>query len=895
MEVEVTGTPVPDVYWSKDDRPLLETNNISIKIDTNQRHRMVIAKVSQLDAGRYSIKAINRAGEAISTAELFVSAALQPSASESEQQSSPSLSRKHPPLKVDVTVRPSLQPEPAPELLFAPKSSETPASSSSSGRIDFAEKTRLLEEASKVISPTEVPGGIRLLPMPSVEEPIKVSTVKQKIVVDVMMDKGRRPSVELSKFERFPELEPFPFKADEPRVEQKKSAAPPIRKPNKFVKGDSRESDYESDLESTRILPRWAPPGSDTEDAGYKKVQPKLLASESERSSRAVSKEPTPPSQFDIPPEMEGPPRPVVLTEATVAALIESRMESTAVSSVVGSRPIVPSVAISPANPSPKPSPRALAMEKQWVPVKKTVEPTLEVRSGSSTPVRAKPSLKALEMEKQWSHRFAVSTSSGSKIWPPPGVIDPPRPSSTPIWAGQSISSASSTDYVTTSREETTTQQKSILKTNRIQQQQEQRRVVIKTTQESAPTPPPTPDVVQQQEPLILEPFPFKPSEEELTQSTIKTEISPLRKPGKFVAGGFTRESDYESDLESSRIAPRWAPPDSDHDEPTYRKVQPPPPTPIELRKQPEFVTDKIPSPPSKYDPNPPQFDGPPRPAFHPLDLSDQLPIPVPATPPQRKPSITGVETTRRMQMEESTQFSKRFVTVESTTKYVQLSAQQPQAPPPVPQQVLEPFPFVPDPIPATGGGTRRQSASSNPLASFRPSKFIPGTTESDYESDYDGSRIRPRWTPAGSETDEPRYRRVQVPGASPGGTLKRRDTSGARTPTPPTVFDQQPPQFDGPPRPVISPTDAIKIKSALQMSSSQLSSAAVIVKPKAIRPTPAPSSYINQNRPRQSSASAAVYPAAVSLEEEQRPTYGYAAAPVTASVARKLTPFIAV
>lgn len=154
MEVEVTGTPSPEVSWCRDDRPLCpssgDDNRISIKAE-GTRHSVVIAKVTQLDAGRYTVRATNRAGEAISTAELFV-----------EQLPDQQTIRKHPPLKVDVTAAAAvLQPEPPPEVLFAPKS-ETPkinnGSASGSVRIDFAEKTRLLEEASKIVSPTEVPG-----------------------------------------------------------------------------------------------------------------------------------------------------------------------------------------------------------------------------------------------------------------------------------------------------------------------------------------------------------------------------------------------------------------------------------------------------------------------------------------------------------------------------------------------------------------------------------------------------------------------------------------------------------------------------------------------------------------------------------------------------------------
>ena len=74
-----------------------------------------------------------------------------------------------------------LQPEPPPEVLYAPKTPEviaspvkTPVGSSSSvairrKSIDVAGKARMLEEASRMMSPTEIPGGIRLLPLPTPE------------------------------------------------------------------------------------------------------------------------------------------------------------------------------------------------------------------------------------------------------------------------------------------------------------------------------------------------------------------------------------------------------------------------------------------------------------------------------------------------------------------------------------------------------------------------------------------------------------------------------------------------------------------------------------------------------------------------------------------------------
>jgi len=73
----------------------------------------------------------------------------------------------------------------------------------------------------------------------------------------------------------------------------------------------------------------------------------------------------------------------------------------------------------------------------------------------------------------------------------------------------------------------------------------------------------------------------------EQTSRVIKfgdTDITPIQKqhsryrvptPKRFVQGQF-RESDYESDVDSSRIRPRWTPVDSDTEEPYYRKVQAP-------------------------------------------------------------------------------------------------------------------------------------------------------------------------------------------------------------------------------------------------------------------------------------------------------------------------------
>lgn len=68
-------------------------------------------------------------------------------------------------------------------------------------------------------------------------------------------------------------LEPFPYAptngdtSPRPRV-----SLPPT--PTKFVKGDFRESDYESEVDSARIRPLWTPNPLDSDEPQYRRVAP---------------------------------------------------------------------------------------------------------------------------------------------------------------------------------------------------------------------------------------------------------------------------------------------------------------------------------------------------------------------------------------------------------------------------------------------------------------------------------------------------------------------------------------------------------------------------------------------------------------------------------------------
>lgn len=118
-------------------------------------------------------------------------------------------------------------------------------------------------------------------------------------------------------------------------------------------------------------------------------------------------------------------------------------------------------------------------------------------------------------------------------------------------------------------------------------------------------------------------------------------------------------------------------------------------------------------------------------------------------------------ETTQRMHMDESEQFSHRRVMMETTTKVVHYGQQQEIT-------ALEPFPYKADsPQPQQ----ERQHVQAPPT----PSKFIKGEfRESDYESD--SIKIKPKWKPNDESHDDPHYRKVtpNLDSSSRQSTLER-------------------------------------------------------------------------------------------------------------------------
>ncbi|KAK7027933.1 hypothetical protein SK128_020283 [Halocaridina rubra] len=82
MEIDVTGTPPPEVLWMKDGIPLSPSEHINMRSE-GTRHLLVIQQVALSDSGRYSAVASNPAGRAESLADVRVTQPVMQPPSES--------------------------------------------------------------------------------------------------------------------------------------------------------------------------------------------------------------------------------------------------------------------------------------------------------------------------------------------------------------------------------------------------------------------------------------------------------------------------------------------------------------------------------------------------------------------------------------------------------------------------------------------------------------------------------------------------------------------------------------------------------------------------------------------------------------------------------------------
>ncbi|CAG9824336.1 unnamed protein product [Phaedon cochleariae] len=562
-------------------------------------------------------------------------------------------------------------------------------------------------------------------------------------------------------FQKFPDLEPFPFKPDTQKPRHTKVGPPPT--PSKFVKGKFTDSDYESDFESARIPTRWKPCMSDTEESSYRRVPaPRMTHIGRSRSQEC---EPLPPSQFDKPPRFEGPPRPEINFE-----------EFRGNKKVTEVKKMTKHVRDLKRTISPPVTPACIPQ------VKKPESPKVKhkiVQDGymadTDEPFRQQELITTEYSEDQRSDYKQFSKSSEQYVETQKISTHKPRVCKFPVRKFTSSVSSPKEELIATP-------------------------IITRHTSEQI--------IEQRDKHIKVEPFPFKADAEKPR----KPVCVPPPSPSKFVRGEF-RESEYESDYES-RIPSVWA-----SEEPTYRPVHPNL-TPTQQHTQ---YYGKTPTPPTEFD-NPPHLEGPPRPKFEPIEKfrHDVKPaskpfvhkpkaisaaskdsiiakpfVLQPGSPPEiryasgpkktqyYKSTVSApytnaiqTETSNVVHFDESTERCHRTMSVQQTHKVIKFGDQHKQ-------QVtkLEPFPYQPEPE-----RTRRSTSVPPPPT---PSKFQPGEfRESDYESEVESTKIKPKWTPGGTETGSLRYRKVRAPAASRSSSVP---APKERVVTP-LEFDTQPP-----------------------------------------------------------------------------------------------------
>ncbi|XP_068967253.1 titin isoform X4 [Bombus flavifrons] len=618
-----------------------------------------------------------------------------------------------------------LEPGPPPEIGYIP------APTVKEKKIEKIEKSL---EVSLEHQPAKIPpGGIRTFPpAPKKEEPPALPPKDVRMTPPPIPAKTQTP-VEI--------LEPFPFKPSPPST-IKTPKVPPPPTPTKFIKSSfTQESDYESDMDSL-MKAKWRPYESDSEEPRYRRVQPPVP--KQPIRPRSTEPEPLPPSKFEVPPATVGPPRPVITKEQQ-----EKVCKKTTTF---------------------KKQEKEMKQQQQKYQVVQP-PPQIELKPGSPPiyvqPATKSPTPKSPPGKKPESPKFKVKTFQQESGYM--ADTDEPFQQRSSIQSMQkSFGKHESSSSMTSHTESRTSYQESRSeyfesKSYDSRQQQQKKESFVSPAPSKQPTTQPA--SVQQRSSFVEKSYASSasPSRFSSTKETIYTTdqsqkkletakkiLPPSPSPSKFVKSEF-RESDYESDYDG-RIPPLWKPRGYESDDQTFRPVKPSlagpgkprePRTPLieeiskkELERKEERIATTTPTKQKTVllPGSPPEIAyAPPQPTYY--EARSGMPF----------HNAIGTETKKTVRMDESTENSRRIVTVEQTSRVIKFGDQKPSAD-------FRSFDTTPD--------QRHKSTFKVPT----PKKFVQGQfRESDYESDID-TRIKPKWAPADSDTEEPRYRKVQPP-----------------------------------------------------------------------------------------------------------------------------------
>lgn len=158
--------------------------------------------------------------------------------------------------------------------------------------------------------------------------------------------------------------------------------------------------------------------------------------------------------------------------------------------------------------------------------------------------------------------------------------------------------------------------------------------------------------------------------------------------------------------------------------------------------------------------------------------------------------SPMGTELKKTVRMDESTENSRRIVTVEQTSRVINFGRNRPTS-----------GDFTTYRPPPAEVNSQQQQHRHSFYHVPTPKKFVRGQfRESDYESDVEQARIRPKWTPAESDNEDPRYRRVCPPST---GTTPTRMMERHEAVVTPMEFDKGPLKIPTTATPVVAKVDA--------------------------------------------------------------------------------------
>ncbi|XP_066257895.1 uncharacterized protein [Euwallacea similis] len=509
LEGVLDGQPTPKITWSKDGRDLIESDRVKVRFEHN-RAWVEIKNCNVRDAGRYSCTASNEGGTAVSTADLVVKKTIFPPVFGRRLQAQVIKKNDRVIMEVEITGTPDptvtwfKDGVPVKDAL-----SETRIKSFGHSHTLTIDKADLKHNGRYMVKAVNAGGEAQSIADIAVYEPTPdtmVEVVKTVVFEDVKkhetLEFVATPIITSQTTQQYTEehqqqthLESFPYQPDPPR--QIRAKGPPPPSPSRFIKGEFRESDYESDYEG-RVPPIW---GQST-DKQYRPVRPVLTPTHHQQQA---GKTPTPPMEFERPPTIEGPPRPKFEPIEKITPVPKSivrkpkAMSAAPVNEIIVATPAVPvvrseTVYIQPGTPP----------EIGYAPGPKK---TQFYRTTTSAPYQ-----NAIQTETSNVMHFDESTDTCKRTM-------------------------------------------SVQQTHK----------VIKFG-----------DKYRKQEQISsLEPLPFTPEPERPRRVT---SVPPPPTPSKFVRGEF-RESDYESEVESARIKPKWRPGGSDTEDLHYRPVAAPPST----------------------------------------------------------------------------------------------------------------------------------------------------------------------------------------------------------------------------------------------------------------------------------------------------------------------------